>query len=201
SVEPSRTRTWTCSCSSLLQVSSVQRTVSAVEGQTVSLPCEAPNDETITIVIWTRLDLVENQEVLLYRKGRFKPNNHPSYRNRVELKDVKDGDASLILKNVTFNDRGTFECFIAQRREQSRKKRSAEDTERRRSLLLLLILIQIMMNQSLQPPSPPSGFILEDQLVSSFILPSPRVDTLSWWRGLQTCHLPGQLSTEGALSV
>uniref|UniRef100_A0A672FPX8 Ig-like domain-containing protein n=1 Tax=Salarias fasciatus TaxID=181472 RepID=A0A672FPX8_SALFA len=71
---------------------------------------------------------LKDQPVLLYRDGHFDPDNHPSYRNRVDLKDVKDGDVSLILKNVTFNDRGTFECYVIQGGEQSRKKRS-EDTE------------------------------------------------------------------------
>ncbi|XP_029976457.1 coxsackievirus and adenovirus receptor homolog [Salarias fasciatus] len=124
---------------------SVQKTVSAVEGQTVSLPCEATNDETIRVVEWTRPDL-KDQPVLLYRDGHFDPDNHPSYRNRVDLKDVKDGDVSLILKNVTFNDRGTFECYVIQGGEQSRKKRS-EDTE---SLSLVSLSV-------FPPPGDPGG--------------------------------------------
>uniref|UniRef100_A0A672F945 Immunoglobulin V-set domain-containing protein n=1 Tax=Salarias fasciatus TaxID=181472 RepID=A0A672F945_SALFA len=66
---------------------SVQETVSAVEGQDVTLPCEAPNNKTIRAVSWTRLDLKEDQFVFLYRDGHFDPDNHPSYKNRVQLKD------------------------------------------------------------------------------------------------------------------
>uniref|UniRef100_A0A672F444 Ig-like domain-containing protein n=1 Tax=Salarias fasciatus TaxID=181472 RepID=A0A672F444_SALFA len=99
--------------------SSVQRNVSAVEGGDATLPCEAPNNKTIRVVSWTRPDLGKNPPVLFYRNGCFNPDNHPSYQNRTDLKNVKDGDVSLTLKNVTFNDSGTFECFITQRGENN----------------------------------------------------------------------------------
>lgn len=39
---------------------------------------------------------------------------HSSFYGRVELKDpqMKDGDASLILENINFNDAGTYECYV-----------------------------------------------------------------------------------------
>uniref|UniRef100_A0A672F1C6 Ig-like domain-containing protein n=1 Tax=Salarias fasciatus TaxID=181472 RepID=A0A672F1C6_SALFA len=120
----------------LATLGSVQRNVSAVEGQTVSLPCEAPNNnETILVVSWTRPDLGNNQDVFLYRDGHFDPDNHPSYQNRVDLKDreMKDGDVSLILKNVTFNDSGTYQCFIVQRGENT------NDTESLSSVSLSVV--------------------------------------------------------------
>uniref|UniRef100_A0A672F810 Ig-like domain-containing protein n=1 Tax=Salarias fasciatus TaxID=181472 RepID=A0A672F810_SALFA len=96
--------------------------ISAVEGQTVSLPCEAPNQETIRVVEWTRPDLGENPDVLSYKYGHFDRDNHRSYKNRVDLKNVKDGDVSLIMKNVAFRDSGTYKCFIAQGGESNNIK-------------------------------------------------------------------------------
>uniref|UniRef100_A0A669EB94 Ig-like domain-containing protein n=1 Tax=Oreochromis niloticus TaxID=8128 RepID=A0A669EB94_ORENI len=80
----------------------------------VTLTCQAPNNNTIIIVEWSRADLGDKY-VLLYRNERFDPDNqHPSFKNRVDLKDrqMKDGDVSLILKDVTINDTGTYECRV-----------------------------------------------------------------------------------------
>uniref|UniRef100_A0A3B4FGW8 Ig-like domain-containing protein n=1 Tax=Pundamilia nyererei TaxID=303518 RepID=A0A3B4FGW8_9CICH len=80
----------------------------------VNLTCEAPNNNNIIIVEWSRTDLGE-EYVLFYRDGHFLPDDqHPSFKNRVDLQDrqMKDGDVSLILKDVTINDTGTYECRI-----------------------------------------------------------------------------------------
>ncbi|GLD61959.1 coxsackievirus and adenovirus receptor homolog [Lates japonicus] len=104
--------------------------IRADPGQTVTLPCRAPRDTNIIVVEWTRPDL-RTDYVLLNRDERPDPENqHSSFQNRVELVDrqMKDGDVSLILKDVTSNDTGTYECRVVQRKT-NRRKRSYLKTE------------------------------------------------------------------------
>ncbi|KAL4008403.1 hypothetical protein ACER0C_002255 [Sarotherodon galilaeus] len=97
-------------------VSAGQKNITAESGQDVTLTCRAPNNNII-VVKWSRADL-KQEYVLLYRDSHFVPDyQHPSFKNRVDLQDrqMKDGDVSLILKNVTINDTGTYECHVVQR--------------------------------------------------------------------------------------
>ncbi|XP_019210070.1 uncharacterized protein LOC109199189 [Oreochromis niloticus] len=106
-------------CSTLmfvLFVSADQKNITAESGQDVTLTCRAPNNN-IRAVEWSRADL-RDEYVLLYRDGRFEPDDqHQSFKNRVDLQDrqMKDGDVSLILMNVTINDTGTYECGVVQK--------------------------------------------------------------------------------------
>uniref|UniRef100_A0A3P9DCB6 Ig-like domain-containing protein n=1 Tax=Maylandia zebra TaxID=106582 RepID=A0A3P9DCB6_9CICH len=82
-------------------------------GQNVTLTCRAPNSN-ISVVEWTRADLGDGY-VLFYRNKQFDPENqHPSFKNRVDLQDrqMKDGDVSLILNDVSINDAGGYECRV-----------------------------------------------------------------------------------------
>ncbi|KAL7374615.1 hypothetical protein ABVT39_004012 [Epinephelus coioides] len=83
-------------------------------GHDVTLRCEA-GDVSIRAVEWTRPDL-EPDNVLFYSDGHYDTDQqHPSFTGRVELEDreLKDGDVSLTLKNVTSRDSGTYECRVA----------------------------------------------------------------------------------------
>ncbi|XP_063318939.1 putative butyrophilin subfamily 2 member A3 [Pelmatolapia mariae] len=106
-------------CSTLLFVglfvfvSADPETITAEPGQNVTLTCQAPNNN-ITVVKWSRADLGE-QCVLLYRDEQLDPEHqHPSFKNRVDLQDreMKNGNVSLILNNVTTADNGTYECHV-----------------------------------------------------------------------------------------
>uniref|UniRef100_A0A3Q2W490 Ig-like domain-containing protein n=1 Tax=Haplochromis burtoni TaxID=8153 RepID=A0A3Q2W490_HAPBU len=88
--------------------------ITAESGQNVTLPCRASNNNNIIILEWSRADL-GTQHVVVYRDGQFAPDDqHPSFKDRVDLQDrqMKDGDVSLILNNVTTADSGTYECRV-----------------------------------------------------------------------------------------
>ncbi|CAI5660233.1 unnamed protein product [Oreochromis niloticus] len=90
-----------------------QKNITAATGQSTTLSCRAPN-RNILVVEWSRADLGQ-EYVFLYRDEQFlQDNQHPSFKNRVDLQDrqMKDGDVSLILNNVTINDTGTYECRV-----------------------------------------------------------------------------------------
>uniref|UniRef100_A0AAZ1X6D7 Ig-like domain-containing protein n=1 Tax=Oreochromis aureus TaxID=47969 RepID=A0AAZ1X6D7_OREAU len=100
-----------------------QKNITAESGENVTLTCRAPNNIIITGVEWSRHDL-KAKYILWYWEKEFVPYyQHPSLKNRVDLQDrqMKDGDVSLILKNVTTAESGTYECCIIQEVRDGRK--------------------------------------------------------------------------------
>ncbi|XP_039678143.1 butyrophilin-like protein 2 [Perca fluviatilis] len=87
--------------------------VTVKAGEDVLLKCQAPRDAQIEMVDWSRPDLGD----YIFRFIPQQPttdNQHPSYRGRVELRDpeMKDGNVSVVLKNVRVNDTGTYQCRV-----------------------------------------------------------------------------------------
>uniref|UniRef100_A0A4W6F8N5 Ig-like domain-containing protein n=1 Tax=Lates calcarifer TaxID=8187 RepID=A0A4W6F8N5_LATCA len=95
---------------------SIPREVTVRPGEDVTLQCQGPRDSTITLLEWIRPDLKSDGYVFFYRNDRpYENYQHPSFRGRVKLRDkslLKDGDMSVILKNVTDQDSGAYECRI-----------------------------------------------------------------------------------------
>ncbi|KAK2899386.1 hypothetical protein Q8A73_012515 [Channa argus] len=82
-------------------------------GDDVTLQCLDPRGGHIELLEWRRQDLVEN--VFVWKQGKmFEDPQHPFFKNRTELRnpEMKDGDVSVILKNVNINDTGTYECRV-----------------------------------------------------------------------------------------
>uniref|UniRef100_A0A3B4WX29 Ig-like domain-containing protein n=1 Tax=Seriola lalandi dorsalis TaxID=1841481 RepID=A0A3B4WX29_SERLL len=88
-------------------------------GEDVTLQCRGPRDAEIKLIKWIRPDLKsEDYVVFFYRDKRlYEQFQLPSYRGRVELTDpdMKDGDVSVILKNVTINDAARYECQVGKK--------------------------------------------------------------------------------------
>ncbi|KAL7375004.1 hypothetical protein ABVT39_010628 [Epinephelus coioides] len=89
--------------------------VTVKRGEDVTLVCRAPREAAIEQLAWSRAELKSHKYVFFLRNNRqFINSQLPSYRGRVKLMDpeMKDGNASVILRNITINDTGTYECRI-----------------------------------------------------------------------------------------
>ncbi|XP_035772200.1 uncharacterized protein LOC118455980 [Neolamprologus brichardi] len=120
--------------------------ITAETGQNVTLSCRANNNNLLTFLEWSKHGLRKGY-LLLYRDERFDlENQHPSFKNRVELRDrqMKDGDVSLILKDVTLDDRGSYECRVETK--MNRKKRTNQDDDP-----VIIISLNVV------PPGQPGG--------------------------------------------
>ncbi|XP_035989299.1 immunoglobulin superfamily member 10 [Fundulus heteroclitus] len=116
-------------CSSFMVVCADQGIIRAESGETVILPCRAPENQTVTAAEWRRADLDFSEYVILYQNKKVdKEASCPSFKDRVDLQDVENGDASLVLQKVTTADRGTYQCWIVQG-GNSRRKSSILDID------------------------------------------------------------------------
>ncbi|XP_031602865.1 programmed cell death 1 ligand 1-like [Oreochromis aureus] len=87
----------------------------ATIGEDVTLQCRAPRDAVVTVLEWSKPDLSVDDYVFFYRNERsYEKYQHSSFRGRVTLREpsMKDGDVSIVLKNVTVSDAGRYKCRI-----------------------------------------------------------------------------------------
>lgn len=87
--------------------------------QSVLLRCRGPTstcEDTVQVLTWTRPDLKAEGYVFFYRNKRSYENYQlPSFQGRVALydPDMRDGDVSLVLRNATAADTGTYSCYVS----------------------------------------------------------------------------------------
>ncbi|XP_033182591.1 CD226 antigen-like [Anabas testudineus] len=97
-----------------------QYEIKAEPGEDVTLQCQDPRKVSIELIKWRKPDLKSEKYVYYFRDGSMVIQYQlECYRGRVELKDpeMKDGDVSVILKNVNINDTGTYECYVGHRQD------------------------------------------------------------------------------------
>lgn len=98
--------------------------VTASPGEDAILQCQGPGDVEITLLEWSKPELKSDVYVFFYRNQRLYENyQHSFYKGRVELRDpsMKDGGCSVILRNVSIRDAGTYECRITTRNTRRNK--------------------------------------------------------------------------------
>ncbi|XP_063757019.1 butyrophilin-like protein 1 [Eleginops maclovinus] len=98
----------------------------ATPGDQVTLQCNSTTDAAVANLVWIRTDLPDDY-IFFFRDNR--PNRKyqdPRYRGRVELKDPKmnNGDVSVVMKEVSTADTGTYQCRVIP--SMYRSKRSVE---------------------------------------------------------------------------
>ncbi|GLD71253.1 coxsackievirus and adenovirus receptor homolog [Lates japonicus] len=104
---------FTCFLTSVDSTDSTEKTVKP--GEDVLLHCQGPRDDTIIMLRWSKPDLKSKLYVFYFKDNRsYEKYQHPSFHGRVELRDpeMKNGDASVILKNVNINDAGRYKCYV-----------------------------------------------------------------------------------------
>ncbi|GLD74186.1 butyrophilin subfamily 2 member A1-like isoform X1 [Lates japonicus] len=82
-----------------LSKDSTEKTVKP--GEDVPLQCQDHRDAAIIVLRWNKTDM-KSKLYVFYFKDSYENYQHPSFHGRVKLRDpeMKNGDASVILKNV-----------------------------------------------------------------------------------------------------
>ncbi|XP_038588401.1 coxsackievirus and adenovirus receptor homolog isoform X1 [Micropterus salmoides] len=93
-------------------------------GEDATLQCRGHRGADIEVIKWNRPDLKSDDIYVFFFRDNcsYENNTHESYRGRVKLRDpeMKDGDASVILKNVNINDTGTYQCRVREKKEKGK---------------------------------------------------------------------------------
>uniref|UniRef100_A0A3Q3S1L9 Ig-like domain-containing protein n=1 Tax=Mastacembelus armatus TaxID=205130 RepID=A0A3Q3S1L9_9TELE len=89
--------------------------IKAKPGENVTLQCRGSKDDNVVMLRWVRPDLESRGYVFVFRDHMIDEEaQYEAFRGRVDLRDpeMKDGDFSVILKNVRISDTGSYECYV-----------------------------------------------------------------------------------------
>ncbi|XP_047194771.1 uncharacterized protein LOC124851048 [Hippoglossus stenolepis] len=112
-----------------LSAAAGQQGTTVKPGEDATLQCHCPSDAAVTVLEWVRLEQKSDGYVFFYRNNRlYEKYQHPSFCGRVELRDpeMKGGDVSVTLKNVTINDAGTYNCTIISSKTENGQRTTTE---------------------------------------------------------------------------
>uniref|UniRef100_A0A7N6BV89 Ig-like domain-containing protein n=1 Tax=Anabas testudineus TaxID=64144 RepID=A0A7N6BV89_ANATE len=128
-------------------------TLKVKPGEDAVLQCDGPKDVQITMLEWIRPDLNSDGYVFFYRDERLYKNYlHQSFVDRVELIDpkMKNGDVSVILRNVTDTDTGTYKCYVSvskasRRQRQLEKPGNGRNTSTYVALIVSFFVVVVLV--------------------------------------------------------
>uniref|UniRef100_A0A3Q1I9H6 Ig-like domain-containing protein n=1 Tax=Anabas testudineus TaxID=64144 RepID=A0A3Q1I9H6_ANATE len=120
---------WFISVALIVLIVSHSQEVTVKPGENATLDCVGSSQAPIEVLKWVKPDLKSDHYVLFYRDENIQESyQHPLYVDRVKLRDpeMKDGDVSVIVKSVTINDTGIYECEVSARNTTHRKRAHAK---------------------------------------------------------------------------
>ncbi|XP_038554124.1 coxsackievirus and adenovirus receptor homolog [Micropterus salmoides] len=114
-------------CSWILVLCQETQEVMVKPGEDATLQCQSHRGADITVIKWIRPDLKSDDGfVFFFKDGRSHENyQHPSFHGRVELRDPEMKNGDVILKNVTTNNTGTYECRVREENSPGKRNSSA----------------------------------------------------------------------------
>ncbi|XP_030581219.1 uncharacterized protein LOC115777452 [Archocentrus centrarchus] len=84
------------------------------KGKDATLECHGRSDAAIILLKWKNPSVHSDYYVFYYSDEQVQEDKQDDlFKGRVQLRDpeMKDGDLSVILKKVSMNDTGTYECY------------------------------------------------------------------------------------------
>lgn len=123
-------------------VSMTHTEIKATPRQEATFRCPCPRATAITLLQWSRRGL----DPLFYR-NLFQRQQPESFGDRVEL---KDGDLTLILKNVIISDNGTNKCRIVFRNKNSTERSFSASSSSQWGLGWVWIILLLLLLQNIQ---------------------------------------------------